>query len=399
MTDHDAVLARVGLSAVVDVFDHEYLFEEIDNHQILHLSRLNGEPGFANVENIRRSTGVSVRRLLAEDTSALDVADALCRRLQSVSGTSMCDFSGILLCHSSTDSTACIRLAMDLTNRFRLPVGAILPVNHGCSGFLKLLQEGAILLDQAAPGSRVALLSVETPETWHDASDRLFCGIVSAGATAAVLEHDAGLPLSVVRSDDFEIPPDRRINDRPLFHKDTTKVYSFRGQPLTRTVMRMNPEPVFLNAIELMLNSLRAAMVSIDPRPGNRIIVAPHQPSGKLLRALVAAAMIEYPDIEFLNNLDRYGNMISSSVPTLLSRLPEVLKANELPPLRDGDFLILLAAGICMNQIEHHMSGGHACLQWQNNVLNQSLANAKHHAVSSMRPHSSATYVTGPAPR
>ena len=120
-----------------------------------------------------------------------------------------------------------------------------------------------------------------------------------------------------------------------------------------------------------MLDNLRSALLSIDPSPGERIVVAPHQPSGKLLKALVAAARTEFPEIEFLNNLEFYGNTISSSVPTLVSRLDEVLERNKIEPLEDGDHLILLAAGICMTEIANHMSAGHACLKWKNGVLNQ----------------------------
>jgi len=383
MTNNGAMLPPIGLSAVVDVFDDVRLFEELDNDRILQLSRMGGGGGFSSVENIRRSTGVSIRRLLAQGTSGVDLAVALCHRLQEVTQISLHEFSAILLCHSHTDETACSRMAEELCRRMQLPAGSVQPVNYGCSGFLKLLHDGAWILDSSPRGSSVALLSVETPEIWHDAADRLFCGIVSAGATAAVLQHGGGMPLSVIRSDDFDIPAERRINDGPLFRKDTADVVSFHGDSLVRTVMRMNSEPVFLNGIELMLNNLRAAMVSIEREPGQRVVVAPHQPSGKLLRALIAAARIEFPDLEFLNNLDRYGNMISSSVPTLLSRLPEVLQANDLLPLREGDHLILLAAGICMRKIDDHMSGGHACLQWNT-------------AVSLNRPEGSAHSVLAP---
>jgi len=160
------------------------------------------------------------------------------------------------------------------------------------------------------------------------------------------------------------------LNPNPLFRTETADVFDFRGQPCRRTVMRMNAEPVFINGIELMLDNLRMAMLSIDRQAGQRVIVAPHQPSGKLLRALIAAAAMEFPDIEFLNNLESYGNTISSSVPTLVSRMDEVLTRNKLAPLRDNDHVILLAAGICMTNIADRMSAGHTCLQWQGNALN-----------------------------
>ncbi|MEZ6127730.1 MAG: hypothetical protein R3C59_03550 [Planctomycetaceae bacterium] len=366
---HNA-LPTLGLSAAVDVFDDEDLFRTLNNDDVLNLSRLGGRTGFSSAKAIHRSTGISRRRVLNHHVRPIDLALAMCDRLREVTGMRLADYDHILLCHSHTDPTACDRLAARLSTALGLTAGRITAFNHGCTGFLKLVTEGSLLLEESPIGAKAALISVETPEFWHDAADRLFCGIVSAGATAGVLEVGHGLPVGVVRSDDFRIPMERRPNPDVLFAKDTTDVFDFDGQPCHRTVMRMNAEPVFLNGIELMLDNLRSALLGIEPADGERIVVAPHQPSGKLLKALIAVAGNEFPTLEFLNNLESYGNTISSSVPTLVARLDEVLEHNQLPPLRDGDHLILLAAGICMDEMANHMSAGHTCLRWKNGVLN-----------------------------
>jgi 3-oxoacyl-[acyl-carrier-protein] synthase-3 len=354
----------LGLSSVVDVYDRKDLFESLDNYRIVELSRMGGATGFAGVENVLKSTGISVRRILREGCTAVHLGIALCQRLQQETGLTLEDFSAVLLCHSHTHPAECEHLAAALCEHLNLQPSAIQAHNFGCGGFLKLLHEGVMHLSNDPQASRVLLLNIETPETWHDASDRLFCGIVGAGATAVVIERGRGIPISVVRSEDFPVPQHLRPNPDPLFRRETADVFSFRGSPVHRTVMRMNAEPVFLNGIELMLTNLRTAVSSIDIMPGQRVVVVPHQPSGKLLKALMAAARAEFPQCEFLNNLKAFGNTISSSVPTILSRLPEVLAANMYEPLRDGDHIILLVAGICMEEIDNHMSAGHACLQW-----------------------------------
>lgn len=353
-----------GLSSIVDVYDRDDLYDFLDNARIVELSRLGGAAGFASPENVSRSTGISVRRILRPGVTAAEIGVALGRRLEQESGLLLREFPLIMLCHSNTDPSACERLAVELSGRFGIPAGRLSAFNFGCSGFLKLLHEAVIQLVGDDNLSRIVLLNIETPETWHDSSDRLFCGIVAAGATAMVLERGRGIPVSTVRSEDFPVPDQLRPNPDPLFRRDTTDGFCFRGQPIHRTVMRMNAEPVFLNGIELMLGGLRTAASSIEVLPGQRVIVVPHQPSGKLLKALVAAAKVEFPEFEYLNNLKTYGNTISSSVPTILSRLPQVLEANGLQPPRDGDHIILLAAGICMEEISDRMSAGHACLQW-----------------------------------
>ncbi len=353
-----------GITTAVDVYDLPDLFDTLTSERVVELSRLAGQPGFSGIDSVRKSTGVSLRRILAEGLGPVDVAMALCQRLQDVSGTELRDFHSVLLCHSHTDPEQCRRIATELSERLGLAPHTVVPFNHGCSGFLMLLQEGARRLHAAPPDAGIALISVETPESWHDAADRLFCGIVSCGATAAVLSRNRGLPITAVATNDLRIPAAQRVNSAPLFHRETAGVFTFRGVATCRTVMRMNPEPVFVNGIELMLSSLRSALAAIDWQLGQRIIAVPHQPSGKLLRALVAAARSEFPHVEFLNNLDQYGNTISSSIPTILSRLPEVLAANECPLLQNGDHIILLSAGICMHEIADHMTAGYGCLRW-----------------------------------
>lgn len=356
--------ATPGLSCFVDVFDRVDLYDRIDNPTVVRLSCLGQKSGFASVDSVQKSTGISLRRMLKPTVTALDLAIAVFDKLCRVSEFAATDFSVILLCHSGVDNEAAEQLATAVERRYRLPPQTVRPYNFGCSGFLKVLQEGTLLLADRRNIKRIALLNVETPETWHDGSDRLFCGIVSAGATGVVLERNTGMPISVIRADDFAISPALRPNPEPLFRKETGQVYTFRGETISRTVMRMNAETVFLNGIELMLNNLRSAVATIDLRPDQRVIVIPHQPSGKLLKALIAAARLEYPNFEFLNNLNNFGNTISAAVPTIMARLPQVIEQNGAQPIRNGDLIILLAAGICMHEIADHMSAGHACLEW-----------------------------------
>lgn len=353
-----------GLFCFVDVFDRLDLFDGIDNQAVVNLSSLGQKSGFSSVDSVQKSTGISRRRMLKPGVTSADLAKAVLDKLCRESGYSPEDFSVVMLCHSGVDDENAVQLAAAIECHNGLSPQTVCAFNFGCSGFLKLLQEATLLLADRRNIKRIALLNVETPELWHDGSDRLFCGIVSAGATGVILERNTGLPVSVIRADDFTVSPALRPNPHPLFRKESGPVYSFRGESVNRTVMRMNAESVFLNGIELMLNNLRSAVASVDLRPDQRVIVIPHQPSGKLLKALIAAAKLEYPDFEFLNNLNEFGNTISAAVPTIMARLPQVLEQNGYEPIREGDLIVLLVAGICMHEISDHMSAGHACIEW-----------------------------------
>ena len=75
-----------GLTCITDVYDRDDLFDFLDNDRITELSRLGGNKGFASPENVFRSTGISVRRILRPGVTSIDVAAALCSRLEQESG-------------------------------------------------------------------------------------------------------------------------------------------------------------------------------------------------------------------------------------------------------------------------------------------------------------------------
>ncbi len=355
-----------AIRCVVDVCDRTDLFELLDNHQICQLSSMGQGSGFACVDSIQKSTGVANRRILRPGVTPLHVARALLERLTSETGLVLQDFDQIFLCHSHCDTQAAARLGNEIVAEYSLPPQKLRALNGGCAGYLLLVDEACRFLDELEnrPDAKVLLLNVETPEFWHDAADRLFCGIVAAGATATVIQRGRGWVLSRAQADHFPPYSELRPAPGPLFWKEQGPFYSFRGQQVARTVMRMNAEAVFLNGIELMLNCLRTMVTATPEVHERRVIVVPHQPSGKLLKALIAAARSEFPRFEFLNNLKDYGNMISAGIPLILSRLPEVLAANGRKPPESGDMLILLGAGICMEDIAEQMTAGCACLEW-----------------------------------
>lgn len=356
-----------AIRCVVDVCDRTDLFEMLDNGQICELSSMGTGSGFSCVDSIQKSTGVAQRRILRPGVTPFKVASELILKLAVETGLELSDFDQIFLCHSHCDTQAASRLAGELVSHFPVTRKRIRALNGGCAGYLLLIDEACRFLDESeglGPEAKVLLLNVETPEFWHDAADRLFCGIVAAGATATVIQRGEGWALSRAQADHFPPYPELRTTPGPLFWKEQGTFFTFRGQSQDRTVMRMNAEAVFLNGIELMLNCLRTTVIAATELQNRRVIVVPHQPSGKLLKALIAAAKTEFPRFEFLNNLRDYGNMISAGIPLILARLPEVLEANGRKPPESGDMVILLGAGICMEDIAEQMTAGCACLEW-----------------------------------
>ena len=151
---------------------------------------------------------------------------------------------------------------------------------------------------------------------------------------------------------------------RDLFTQDFCEGFDFQGRPQTREVMHMDGEAVFLNGVELMLAASREAARFVQSEEGQQLLTIPHQPSGKLLRTLIATGRMEQPDVRFVNNLPDFGNTLSSTIPTVLARIEEVAEQNEIAVPNAGDPLLLTAAGICMSRRADHMTQGYAAIEW-----------------------------------
>ncbi len=352
----------LALTDVVDVADNEDLFEIVDNERVLALSHLGAGTGFRNEAAIVKSTGVRERRILRVGMTAFDAAFAVAKRLQFEVGFDWNECPAIGLCHSHADDSHATELAVELCDALDIRKPELFAINFGCTGYLKLLRHATDVLEHNPGAVGIPLLTVETPQNWHDAADRAFCGIVSAGATGSMLRRGPGHRLKQVASHAVPVPESAR-EGRPLFWTESGEYPEFTGGTNTRRVMRMNGEAVFINGVELMLDAVRRAMSELDTT-GRRVLVVPHQPSGKMLRALFAVLRDEYPDAVYLNNLERYANSISSTIPTVLAHLDEVLAEQNEPPARSGDLIILPAAGICMAAKSSHLAQGWAVLEW-----------------------------------
>ncbi len=352
----------LGLSDVVDVADREDLFEIVDNERVLALSHLGPGTGFRNEAAIVKSTGVRERRIMRLGVSSLDVALAVAQRLRFEVGFDWNECPAIGICHSHTDPHASQELVDDLFAALDITRPKPFVINFGCTGYLRLLRFGAEALGQIEGDAPIPLLTIETPQQWHDAADRAFCGIISAGATGSVLSRSGQhtLQQSAIRS--VPIPPADR-NGETLFRTEVGEYPEFTGGYSTRTVMRMNGEAVFLNGVELMIDAVRKAMAGLEATD-RRVIVVPHQPSGKMLRALFAVLKEEFADAIYLNNLERYANSISSTIPTVLAHLDEVLAEQGQSPAEKGDLIVLPAAGICMTSKPTNLAQGWAVLEW-----------------------------------
>lgn len=354
---------RRGLSNFVDLSDCDDLFEMVTNEQVVSFSHAFGQQGFRSSASVLRATGVENRRICRRGIGAFQLAVELAERLRSRIGFTWRDCSAIGLSHTHTDPKAHLVLADQLHRTLGIPKEKLFAINFGCVGFLELLSQGMKRFDGEESGGPIALMAVETPDEWHDAADRSFSGIVSAGAAGCLIGSEMPHQMVDVRVDLKEVAVDCCDPKEILFWTETADVLDFRGNGSHRAVMRMNGGPVFLHGTELMIEACRLAW-NVVSRYDRRAIVAPHQPSGKMLRAMFSVVRDEFPCLDLLNHLARGANSISATIPGLLAHLDEVLEEHQLDPILPGEFILTPAAGIGMAHRQTHMAQGWAVLEW-----------------------------------
>jgi 3-oxoacyl-[acyl-carrier-protein] synthase-3 len=369
-------LPALKITAAVSLADSPGFFAPLGNAEILGLSRQGGRCGFRDEATIRRLTGIESRRLLMPNVTPLQLVHGLNRYLGERTGRLLSSCDAVLLCHSHANPDVTEHLAAEVAADKTSGVRELHVANLGCSGFVQLLCDTAELFREHPAMHRLALLNVETPETWHCSADRVFCGIVGAGATAVLVERDclgSSATANLVASDSTpgwrlrgagraNLPVSSTAADGPLFFAETTDCFTFHGEPIRRCVMRMQAEAVFVGGIELMLLALRQALQLHPPRPDQAVIVLPHQPSAKLLRAFKVAARHEFPICRILENLEHHGNSISCTIPQQLSELADVCHRNSFPSPTGEELLIAVTAGICMPRKHDQMACGYAVL-------------------------------------
>lgn len=350
------------LSDVVEISDRTDLLEVVSNEQVTRFSQSGAGGGFASPAVVLRLTGVEQRRICRPGVDAIDLGMAVADKLQQSYGFDWQDCPAIGVSHTHTVPGVQERLLRALSRSLGVPVERFFSINFGCVGFLELLRRGVEHLGNSSSGP-VPLLSIETPCGWHDASDRSFCGIVSAGATGSLVQRGSGHRILDLQVQQRAVVREPHGPQDSLFWMEKANCLNFFGEPEERVVMRMNGGFVFEQGTEFMIEACRRAWDVVAPTD-RRVIVASHQPSGKMLQAMITSLRDELPCLEFLNNMARYANSISSAIPTVLSHLNRILEDDDADPIRRGDFVLLPAAGISMSHKASHMEQGWAVLEW-----------------------------------
>ncbi len=277
-------------------------------------------------------TGISERRIAAEQEAASDLGIRAARKALEDAGISAEELDLILVATITPDmffpATACI-----VQKELGAVNAAAFDLSAACSGFIYALAVGSQFV---ATGMyrNVLVVAAETLSKIVNWQDRNTCILFGDGAGAVVLqpvEQGYGI-LS------FDLGADGNGGDLlKVAAGGSRKPTTMQTLQNKEHYLTMNGNEVFKFAVKIMedtaVKSLRQAGLSTKDVD----YFIPHQANTRIIDAAVKRLGLS-PD-KFYVNLDKYGNMSSASVPVALD------EAVNNGYIRKGDTVVLVGFG------------------------------------------------------
>ncbi len=280
-------------------------------------------------EWIRTRTGISERRIVADDEGTSDLAIAAAREALTAAGTDPADLDLVIVATCTPDW-----MFPSVAARVQHGVGArraaAFDLNAACSGFIFALATATQFV-QNGSYRRVLVVGSEVLSRVVDWTDRKTCVLFGDGAGAVVLEatdKPLGL-LSYVLGTDGS-------GDQLLYLLGPTASPRQRARAETPYLYMNGPE-VFKFAVNVTVAASRQVLERAGYTFEDVTLFVPHQANERIIRA--AARSLHLPPEKVYVNLDRFGNTSAASIPIALA------EAAELGRLRPGDLVLMVGFG------------------------------------------------------
>ncbi len=287
---------------------------------------------------IRERTGIEQRRWVTEGQTSVDLALPAARRALEAAGLAPTDLDAIVFATSTPDHF-CPGNGVYLQRALGAGPLPALDVRTQCSGFVYALSVADAWI-RAGQYERVLVVGEEIQSTGMDVSTagRNTAVIFADGAGAAVLgpvdeREGRGLLGFDLHSDgDYA---DKLWVDAPgsMYHPRISKEQLEAGQQW----LQMDGREVFRHAVTRMPESATAALARAGLGWKDVSLLIAHQANLRIAEAI--QKRLELRDDQVYNNIQRYGNTTSATIPIALD---ECVRAGRL---KRGDLLVLTAFG------------------------------------------------------
>jgi len=190
-------------------------------------------------------------------------------------------------------------ISSEVHSRMKLPSNCIsLDVSQGCSGFVQGLLIANSFLES---DSKALLICTDTYRSKLDVDDRSTSSIFSDGASASLISSD----------------PLMRIDSEAHYSEGSGARFLFQSidHSTNGGFLYMAGSDVYVFTKRVVERQVRSVVQAANREPSEIDCVYPHQASLMVLNSL-QQALADFRQVR--NSVRTYGNLVSSSIPTLL---------------------------------------------------------------------------------
>lgn len=263
-------------------------------------------------EWIRTRSGISERRLVAEDEATSHIATRAAREALERAGITPADLDLIILATFTPDYPGLPATAPVVQHMLGAGKCGAFDLAAGCSGFVYALVTGTQFI-QSGACRNVLVIGAETVSRVLDWTDRTTCVLFGDAAGAVVLrrtERPGGLLSHVLGSDgsgaeSLYIPSGGSRS--PASHDTVERRQHY---------LKMNGREVFKFASRILPRAFHQAVDKAGVRPEDVDLLIPHQANIRIIESARDNLLINGDTVYV--NVDRYGNTSAASIPVAL---------------------------------------------------------------------------------
>jgi 3-oxoacyl-[acyl-carrier-protein] synthase-3 len=285
-------------------------------------------------EWIYTRTGIKERRFAAPDEAASDLATLAAEKILDEAGMDAAEVDALIIPTASPDhifpATATI-----VADRIGARRAAAFDILAGCTGFLYGLAQATALIESGLAGN-VLVVGAEALTKITDQTDRRTCILFGDAAAGALLI--AGDSEETTGFLGFELGADGSGGPELIVPAGGSRMPSQEGpyEP-GQSCIQMNGREVFKFATRVMVDSCSTLLDALEMSIDDIDLLVAHQANQRIIDHAIARLGI--PAERVYNNLERYGNTSSASVPLAM------LEAREAGKLSPGDMVMMVAFG------------------------------------------------------
>jgi 3-oxoacyl-[acyl-carrier-protein] synthase III len=257
-----------------------------------------------NDEWILERTGISERRIAADDEALTDICLPAARRALEMAGGEPSSID-LLIVATVTPDMAFPSSSALLADALGMPDAAAYDLSAGCTGFVYAIAQAHAMLASGL-SKRALVVGGDVLSKILDWTDRSTIVLSGDGAGAVVMERvEAGFL-------GFELGADGGGGANLWLPGSGSRKFEEPDK-----YVKMNGREVFKFATRVMVSSAEAILGECDRTVEDVDVYVPHQANVRIIDH--AARKLGFPQEKTIVNVNRYGNTSSGSIPLALA--------------------------------------------------------------------------------